>query len=264
MAAGYEAVVEAGGEAPWLVMVHGMTQNRRIFSAQVPAFRDRYRILLADLPGHGLSAELPGPYGHVELAAQVGQALEEAEVGHCHYWATHTGTSVGLLLAAERPDRFRSMILEGAVVPGRAMPSVDAALGRIREVARRDGMAAARRRWRTDGDWFDVMRRHPEECRAEAHWAMIDDFSGAPWLYDGVALPVPPVDDRLRLIACPVLLCNGEHELPDFLDAAAFLADRLPNATRATIPRGGGFPGWEFPEPVNRLVRQFLARADPT
>jgi 3-oxoadipate enol-lactonase len=259
MAARYEAVVEAGERAPWLVMVHGMTQNRRIFSAQVEAFKASYRILLVDLPGHGLSADLPGPYGHVELAAAVGAALDEAGVGRCHYWATHTGTSLGLLLAAERPSRFRSMVLEGAVLPGHAMPSVDAAIQRIRAVARRDGMAAACERWCAAGAWFDVMRQRPDECRAEAHWAMIAEFSGAPWLDDGEAAPVRPVDDRLPCIDCPVLLYNGEHELADFLEAAAFVAARLPNATQATIAEAGGFPGWEFPQRVNRLVGAFLA-----
>ena len=259
MAARFETVLEAGEGAPWLAMVHGMTQDRRIFAAQVAAFKAHYRILLVDLPGHGLSAALPGPYGHVELAAHVGAALDEAGAGCCHYWATHTGTSLGLLLAAERPGRFRSMVLEGAVVPGRASPSVDAALQRVRDVARRDGMPAALDLWCAEGAWFDVLRQHPVECRAEAHWAIVREFSGGPWLDEREAAPVRPIDDRLPQIDMPVLLYNGEHEVADFLDAAAFLEARLPNVRRATVPRAGGFPGWEFPEPVNRLVMAFLS-----
>ena len=259
MPANYKTVIEAGSGVPWLVMVHGMSQDHRVFSAQVEAFKDRYRILLIDLPGHGLSAELPGPFGHIEMASQVAGAMAAAGVSRCHYWATHTGTSLGLLLASEKPDRFRSLVLEGAVLPGHAMPSVEVEIERVREVARSEGVAEARRQWFDDAPWFEVMRRRPEECRAERHRAIVSEFSGAPWLYQGRAAAVAPIDKRLAVLELPVLLYNGEHDLADFVAAAARLEELLPRATRATIPEAGGFPAWEFPHRVNRLVAAFLS-----
>lgn len=254
----YETVTDARPGAPWLALVHGLTQDRRVFSAQVAAFKASHRLLLIDLPGHGLSAAVPGPYGHADLAAHVADALKQSGIGRCHYWATHTGTAVGLLIAAAAPDLFHSMVLEAAVLPGHAMPSVDLAIQRIREVARRDGVPAARQRWCEEGAWFAVMRERADECRAEAHWSIIRDFSGEPWLHEGASTPVEPVDDRLPGIDLPVLLYNGERDLPDFLAAAAFLEARLPNVRRAFIPGAGAFPGWEFPALVNPLVAQFL------
>lgn len=38
-AALHEIIDDAGPGAPWLVMLHGVSQNRRAFSAQVPEFR---------------------------------------------------------------------------------------------------------------------------------------------------------------------------------------------------------------------------------
>ncbi len=57
-AARFEKVTRAAPDAPWITMVHGVSQNRRVFSAQVAAFGEDYRLLLIDLPGHGLSAEI--------------------------------------------------------------------------------------------------------------------------------------------------------------------------------------------------------------
>jgi pimeloyl-ACP methyl ester carboxylesterase len=74
MVANYATVLDAPGDAPWLVMVHGMSRYHRVFSAQVQAFRRDHRILLVDLPGHRLSSDIPGPYGHVEMAAHVDAA----------------------------------------------------------------------------------------------------------------------------------------------------------------------------------------------
>ena len=52
---------------------------------------------------------------------------------------------------------------------------------------------------------------------------------------------------------------NGEHDLPDFFQAADNLSALLPNCRRTLIADGGGFPFWEFPERVNAEVRSFLA-----
>ena len=139
------------------------------------------------------------------------------------------------------------------------MPSVDVELDRVREVARSEGVAEARRQWFDDAPWFEVIRRRPEECRAEGHRAIVSEFSGAPWLYQGRAAAVAPIDKRLAVLELPVLLYNGEHDLADFVAAAARLEELLPRATRATIPEAGGFPAWEFPHRVNRLVAEFLS-----
>ncbi len=258
MSANYKIVEDAGRGAPWLVMVHGMSQDHRVFSAQVDAFRARCRIQLIDLPGHGLSADIPGPFGHRELTRHVRGALDDAGIAKCHYWATHTGTSLGLLMARADPTRFQSLIFEGTVLPGHTMPSVDAEFQRARDTAQNDGVAGALKQWFDEADWFDVMRARPEQCRAAAHWQIVSEFSGAPWLFTGTAQAVAPVDALFASLDLPVLLYNGEHDLPDFMNAANFLEARLPNVRRMTIPDAGGFPAWEFPDRVNRVVASFL------
>ena len=241
-------------------MVHGMSQDRRVFESQVDAFVPTHRIQLIDLPGHGLSEEMPGPFGHLELMDAVRGAMDAAGITRCHYWATHTGTSLGLLMATADPSRFESLVLEGAVVPGPALPSVDREFQRVRETAKRDGIAAARVRWFDEAAWFSVMRENPIACRADAHRAIVMAFSGAPWLYDGPAAPVTPIDDQLAALAIPVLIYNGEHDLDDFIAGANFLEATLPQVNRFTIPDAGGFPAWEYPDRVNAAVAAFLER----
>lgn len=259
MSANFKTVLQAAADAPWLVMVHGMSQNHRVFSAQVDAFKDRHRILLIDLPGHGLSADIPGPFDHVRLAAQVVGAMDDAGVARCDYWATHTGTSLGLLIACDQPDRFRSLILEGSVRPGHTTPSVAFEFGRACDVARSEGVAEACRRWFDEAAWFQVMRERPQECRAAAHRAIVCAFSGAPWLDDGPTATVAPIDDRLASLDVPALVYNGARDAPDFLETAEFLESRLPRVRRVTIPDAGAFPAWEFPDRVNPLVADFLS-----
>lgn len=256
---GFEKIETAGPERPWLVMVHGASQHGGVFSAQVGAFRDRYRLLLVDLPGHGRSAHIGGPYGPLEYADSVLAALDHAGVDAMHFWGTHTGAGVGLLLAASgRRDRFRSLILEGAVLPGMDLPSVTEAFGRAKATAKARGVDAARREWFDVSGWFDVMRSDPQRCRANEHWQMVSEFAAQPWLDGAAPRAAEPIEDRLRAVGAPVLLVNGEHELADFNAVAERLASVLPNARRHVVPDAGGFPLWEYPERVNACVREFL------
>jgi len=139
------------------------------------------------------------------------------------------------------------------------VPSVTAAIGRARAMALKAGVAAARDEWFETAAWFDVIRRHPEACRAAQHRALIETFGGAPWLSAIPPAPVAPVHDALGAVDMPVLLVNGEHDLPDFIAMADVLEQRLPAVRRGVIRGGGGFPLWEFPAAVNAIVGDFLA-----
>ncbi len=255
----FETITDAGPAAGWLTLVHGASQHMGLFSAQVDAFRARYRLLRIDLPGHGGSARMAGPYGLGEHAEAVLRAIDRADVAQTHFWGTHTGAAVGLLLAVRTPRRFRSLILDGAVLPGIDVPSVTAAIDRAKATARVHGLATARDEWFETAAWFDVIRKHPEACRAARHRALIDAFPGGPWLSPIPPAPVAPVVDSLGSLHTPVLLVNGEHDLPDFIAMADVLAQRLPAVRRVVIPGGGGFPLWEFPATVNAIVSDFLA-----
>ncbi len=258
--AAYETVSDAPATAPWLVMLHGFSQDRRAFSAQRDAFRERYRLLLIDLPGHGASSAMPGPYGHGELAAAVEHTLDHT-IGAsrpCVFWGTHTGAAVALLLAVRNVKRVAALVLEGAVLPGRTMASVSDAFARMQDIARKQGVAAARHAWFDESEWFRVMRERPVECRAGEQRAMIDAFTGRPWLEPGTPAPVSVSDAALAKIDRPALLYNGAGDLAEFVATAAQLQRLLPRAAHRFVEAAGGFPAWEFPGRVNPMVAAFL------
>ena len=259
----YRTIETAGADKDWLVMVHGASQHLGIFCSQVEAFQGRYRILLIDLPGHGGSESIVGPYGLVEYAGSVRAVLDHIGVRRMHFWGTHTGAGVGLLLATgETGSRFKSMILDGAVLPGVDLPSVGAALSRARATARSGGIEAARREWFDTAGWFEVMRTNPTICRAAEHWSIIAGFAGGPWLDELQPEFIPSIEGRLSSVKMPILLINGEHDLADFSTIAKRLAALLPDARQYEVPRGGGFPLWEFPHEVNARVSDFLRLMD--
>ncbi len=243
---------------PWIVMVHGFTHNCNYFSAQVPDFQRNFRLLLIDLRGHGKSASVAGPFGVEEYADDILAVLDKAGIEKAHYWGTHTGSAIGLVLALRQPERFASLLLEGTFLPGFPMPRVGELIDRARSIAQSQGVEAARNDWFGYADWFKYIRDHPQVCRAAEHKALVFEFTGIPWLSDLTPRQVTPVSEYLASIHQPTLVYNGRYDLEDFKRAALYLESGLPNVQREEISETGGFPGWESPQAVNLLVHDFL------
>lgn len=248
---------------PWLLMVHGVSQDSRLFSRQINAFKLLFNLVLTDLPGHGNSASLDGPYGLQEFASSLARAQDKAGIKSSHFLGTHLGAGAGLLLATQEATRIQSLLLEAPVLPGVPLPSVTSTLSNIRNLAMNESMTSARRSWFQDSAWFEVIRNNPIECRADEHWAIVSEFSGKPWLDTKLASPISSIEKELSTLCCPVLIVNGEHDLTDFKDVANRIVAQIPDSQQATIPGGGGFPLWEFPDQFNHVALNFYHQFIP-
>lgn len=255
----YEVVSAAAENRPWLTLVHGFSQNRHYFSPALPNLRGKYRLLLVDLRGHGASAGLPGPFGIEEYADDLEQVFAAEEIERTHYWATHTGTAVGLVLTLRRPALLEKLVLEGAVLPGSSMPRTAELQERASRIARAEGVPAALTDWIEHADWFANINEHPAETGAAGHRELVSGFGGAPWLSDLAPRPVTGVRSRLDEIDQHTLLYNGVEDLDEFEQVAAVLEAELANAERHVIPGAGGFPLWERPSRVVPIVLKHLA-----
>jgi pimeloyl-ACP methyl ester carboxylesterase len=117
---------ESLGEGPALVLLHGLTANRRtvVHGSKVLA-RKGYRQLSYDARGHGESDPAPAGegYAYSELAADLG-ALISAEAGEGtavlvgHSMGAHTTVAYGL----DHPDRIAGLVFIGPVWTGLPPP----------------------------------------------------------------------------------------------------------------------------------------------
>ena len=254
-----QLVDDLGSGKPWLVMVHAMSQNHRIFRGQVDGFRADYRVLLIDLPGHGLAGDYRGPVDHTIFAEHVRDAMRHHDIEKCLYWGTHTGASLGLLLATKEPDLFSNLILEGPVRPGGNPPIATKVLSTAIETTRNTSIEAGIEQWWQTGPWFDVMRSDPERYDAAGHLAIIKQFNGELWLNQKKGQAIAGVMNSIAEITIPSLIYNGEFDHPDFLTEAHEIGSRMPKTIMVRLPNCGGFPCWENPKIVNKLVQDFIA-----
>jgi pimeloyl-ACP methyl ester carboxylesterase len=109
--ASVDALAAGSEDAPGIVLVHGTRMAGAYWHRQVAALSDRFRVVAVDLPGHG--ARRGEPFTHrMAIETILGAA------GRCRgNAAVVLGHSLGGFLtmdaAAQAPERFRALVLQG-------------------------------------------------------------------------------------------------------------------------------------------------------
>lgn len=239
------------GDAPTLVLIHGMGDQASTWAAVAPVLMERHRLLIPDLPGHGHSAPREGPLtladerdGLEALLAERAPAEPVVLVGNS------MGGWVSLLVAKERPeDLARLVLLNSAGLrgdPGADLIPEDRAEAR-RLVAAVLGPAAARE---LPGFFLDDL---VEKVREGPTPRLAESLPDADFLEP----------EELSEIRVPVEVVWGEEDGLISIEYGRRLAEALPAARFHPLPGCAHAPQTGCPDRLLRLLRDLLAREPP-
>ncbi|MEO7234519.1 MAG: alpha/beta hydrolase [Lapillicoccus sp.] len=130
------------GEAPTLLLLHGLTDSGRCWPDAVRRWSDDYRVVTWDARGHGESdrftpAELRHGVGEIHLADLVAVLEQLAQDGSTRpVLVGHSmGGGTAAALAGARPDLVRAVVLEDPALGAGRYADLDEAEGARRRVA---------------------------------------------------------------------------------------------------------------------------------
>ena len=106
-------------KAPAIVLQHGFGRSSHLWYPWVPYLSRFYRVIRPDLRGLGRSShdfDLQIGLGLEHYIDDIEAILDEVGVEQAHYCGESFGGLLGMALAAERPDRFRTLSLLSAPV----------------------------------------------------------------------------------------------------------------------------------------------------
>ena len=254
-----------GGEGPPLTLVHGLGGAAVNFTKLAPILARRRRVLIPDLPGHGLSEPLASVEGiatyssHVHKIAELEGMLPGAVLGYS------MGGVIALRLAVEEPDDVTALALvaaAGIVSTTRRAEiwlAVTAAIRPAQVMTRfRDTFAhRPRLRWLPFGLWgaADPPALEPD--------AVIGFLEGPSQHTDvqsaGRALLADDPRPDLDRVRCPALLVWGARDRLVPLKDGFEYARRL-RAPIRVLPACGHLVVGELAEPCAEVVEGFLDR----
>ncbi len=218
---------------PWeastpVLMMHGFARNATFWNRWVPAIADRRRVYRPDLLGCGAS-DVPAPGYHFtpeKIAGEILAVLDSFSLSRVHWVGESSGGIIGLLLAANCPERIASLVL--CNTPTRISNEIKGiyALGE-------DSTGAAIRAHGT-GEWcrrtlgYRLDLEHASEelrewCIAEMDKTRPDIAASLHECFEAI-----DVNPLLPGISAPVLLLSGDKSR---------IASEQQNILAATLPR---------------------------
>lgn len=245
--------VRTAGAGPAVLLLHGWALDLDMWTPQLAALANRYRLIAFDRRGFGLSSGAPGIDDDL---ADIEELLAKLSVERVAIVGMSQGARVALRWAIEMPARTTSLVLDGPprdlLVTGR--PQGEITLTTYRELVRNQGIEAFRK------EWLDhpLMRLHAHDARTRSLVReMVDRYPGHDLLADDAPL-VARIGDLQRLDVS-VLIVNGEYDSDMRIGAGTELARVLPDARLAVIPGAGHLSNLDNPTAYNKVLGEFLA-----
>lgn len=158
------------GEAPPLVLVHGLGGAAANWALLAPALAERRRVLLVDLPGHAGSDPLPAAPNLEPYADRVVRVAERAGFAPAAYVGHSFGGLIALRAAIRSPDAVSAVVLAAAAGIRSSTRSVERALAFL-------GWLQPGRR--ISPHWRIVARSDALKLAVFGHWGAADPTSAS-------------------------------------------------------------------------------------
>lgn len=256
------AYEDTGGQGPVVLCMPGMGDIRGEFRFLAPLLKQAgYRVLVADLRGHGESSLGFDRYRPEDSGADALAVLTHAGVAK----ATLIGCSMSAgsiaWAAAEAPERVAALVMLGPAAregkTGAFQATMNAALYR----------ALFTRPWGPSvWSWFygTLYKKHPP-ADLKAYQAGLRAMLAQPGRMEALQAMIMAskrqVGDRLASVKAPTLLVMGgaDPDFPDPRQEAATLAGMLGGQKHVEVLDGlGHYPHVEDPQAVMALIRKVL------
>jgi pimeloyl-ACP methyl ester carboxylesterase len=110
-------------DAPALIICHGGALDHSAFCDLAISHKDRWRVILWDLPGHGASQPMPPGFSALTCADAMAAVMDYLGVRDAVALGFSFGGVVAQVLARRRPDLIRRLIAYACLSPHLVKPS---------------------------------------------------------------------------------------------------------------------------------------------
>lgn len=251
---GLSVAYERIGNGPVLVLLHGFTQDSRVWRPQLERLADHFTLIAWDAPGAGQSHDPPETFGMRDWAHSLARLLDACGVHEAHI----LGLSWGGLLAQEfyrhHAERVLSLVLADTYAGWE---------GSLPEPIPQERLAACLQDALLPPSDFvrkylpGMLSESPSQEAQERLAMIMADFHPLGFRLMATALAHADTRDLLPNIRVPTLLVWGDADKRSPMSVAYQLRDAMPTARLVVISGAGHVSNLEAPTQFNAEVLAF-------
>lgn len=242
-------------DRPAITFGHSLAADNSMWSPQVKAFGDDYRLILIDFRGHGASSVPPGPYRIEDFAEDICAVWDRLEIASSSYVGVSLGGAAGIALALAAPERVKGLLVSSCSL--QATPPYVAIWQERAKLLEQGGMAEMAEhmmpRWLSE----ECVARDPEMATRLRQG--IEQTSEAGWRATVAALCAMSFQERLPEVAVPLVLTCGTADPVQAMMAG--YPGLVSDARYVEIAGGHHILNLDKPEPFNELVSQVVGQS---
>jgi pimeloyl-ACP methyl ester carboxylesterase len=241
------------GNGSPLLLVHGMTLDRRMWDPNLAALAQRHTVVRCDLRGFGATPPPQEPRSHAddlrELLGELG--FERAAV--C---GLSMGGGVALELAIAHPEVVSALVLVDTDLPGVPLDEgLRAAVLPAMQLARAGDIEGARAAWLST----PLFAGSPPDVAA-ALARIVGDYSFWHPRNPGMQLWLtPPAAERGAEVQAPALVLWGEHDAPLVVSNSERMVRDIAGARGVVLEGAGHMANMDAPAAFDAALLEFLA-----
>lgn len=231
---------EYGKGAP-LLLLHGGFGSINDFQKVIPELSRNFRVIAPDSPGHGRS-EQADSLSYQLLASYFSRMIDAWQLDSVYVLGWSDGGDAALILAADRGDKVRKVVVSGANSTTDGLVSGE--LSHLKKLTP-DYITIAMKEWLDNYKMFTPQKDN---------WRKFVNDSKKMWL-TRIAVP----ESKLRQIKCPVLVIVGDHDIIR-LEHAMEMHRSINESEFAVLPGTSHATFSQKPKLINKLTIDFLLK----
>jgi pimeloyl-ACP methyl ester carboxylesterase len=243
---GVNIYYEVHGEGPVILLSHGYSATSQMWRGQIEPLAKTHKLVVWDMRGHGQSdyPEDQSEYSETATVADMAAILDAVGAEKAVIGGLSLGGYMSLAFHRAHPERVTALLI---IDTGPGYRSDEAREGwnqnALKTAARyeRDGLG----RQAEASAEVRISQHRNAEGLARAARGMLTQRDAA-------------VINSLPTIAVPSIVVVGEDDKP-FLNAADYMAAKIPGAAKVVIPNAGHAANIDQPEAFNEAIVEFLA-----
>jgi 3-oxoadipate enol-lactonase len=244
--------VRGSADAPVVVFANSLGTDFRIWNEVVRTLTDRYRVVLYDKRGHGLSEATPAPYRMDDHINDLSALLAHLGIQEAAVVGLSVGGVIAQGLAAKRPALVKALVLCDTA---HKIGTAEMWNARIDAVTS-NGIASMRDAIMER--WFTPAYRVPENADFVGYTAMLTRTTVDGYAGTCAALRDADFTETTRALTMPVLCIVGDQDGSTPPELVRSTAELIGSARFEIITNAGHIPCVEQPEATARLLNDFL------
>jgi pimeloyl-ACP methyl ester carboxylesterase len=252
---GLSIAYQKRGSGPALVLLHGFTQDSRVWEKQIEGLSVYFTVIAWDAPGAGQSSDPPDNFNITEWANCLKGLLDLEKVNQVHL----LGLSWGGLLAQEFYHRFPKSVLSLILADTYAgwTGSLSDSVAKVRlEGCIHDSSLPPNEfvPKYLPGMFSDLAKEESKETLSK----IMSATHPKGFRLMATALAIADTRNLLPTIKVPTLLVWGDKDKRSPLNVAYQMQDSIHGSTLEIIKGAGHVSNMEQPEQFNNILKKFL------